>query len=391
MTVGTGEKLRLRTQSKRTWSPPVSFNLSDPEDAHRLESSLTAGEVRTVVDPIEHLAKGLFELRHPDRRDDAHMRSAFVASTLDQGPAFGRWWLFEWSGQLVRFPDRDDLHALRTFRNRDLITAEEQRRLYSSTIAVFGLSVGSSVVERLVASGIGGTFVLADMDIIEPSNLNRINATFGDVGEHKVDFVAKRISTIDPYITQVHLRSGINSQLLESVILEHSPDLLIDEIDDLAMEAHVRQAGRRHRIPVLMASDVGDRSVIDVERHDLGARPFHGTLGKHLNELLEGHLTDAQKRQLLMKMVGVRNVSPRLIDSALRIDTDLAGLPQLGGTAEIGGALLAIAAREILLGRRLKSGQYVCSPKRILRLQPATTPRETLSIFRAFVASRSGG
>ena len=111
------------------WSPPVSYDLRDPDDARRLESSLATGEVRTVVDPIEHLAKGLSEPRYPDRRDDARTRSAFVPSILDQGPAFGRWWLFEWSGQLVRFPECDDLHALRTFRNRDLITAEEQRLL----------------------------------------------------------------------------------------------------------------------------------------------------------------------------------------------------------------------------------------------------------------------
>ncbi len=156
------------------------------------------------------------------------------------------------------------------------------------------------------------------------------------------------------------------------------------------MKALLRDTARNHRIPVLSASDVGDRSVIDVERHDLGAQPFHGRLGKRLQSLLDGHLTDAQRRSLLMKMVGVRNVSPRLIDSALRVDSDLAGLPQLGGTASVGGALLAVAARELLLGRRLHSGQYVCSPKRILKLQAATPPREAVAIFRAFAASRNG-
>ncbi|MDQ1248669.1 MAG: tRNA threonylcarbamoyladenosine dehydratase, partial [Actinomycetota bacterium] len=174
----------------RPWSPPVAFELGKPEDEDRLASALEDGEIRTVIDPIEHVANGLFELRHTERRDDARLRADFVRNIVDQGPAFGRWWLFEWSGQLVRFPERDDLRALRTFRNRDLITPTEQAILYSATIAVFGLSVGSNVVERLVGSGIGGTFILADMDIIEPSNLNRINGVFSDVGEHKVDFVA---------------------------------------------------------------------------------------------------------------------------------------------------------------------------------------------------------
>ena len=299
-----------RARPPRPWSPPVSFDLSDPDDEQRLASTFEAGAVNSAVDPIEDLANGLFELHHPDQRDDFQLRSKFAADIREQGQAFGRWWLFEWSGQLVRFPDRDDLRALRTFRNRDLITAEEQRRLYSSTIAVFGLSVGSSAVERLIASGIGGTLILADKDIVDPSNLNRINATFADVGEHKVDFIAKRISTIDPYIEQVHLLSGVDVPGLERVIGQHSPDILIDEMDDLVMEAHVRLAARRHGIPVLSASDVGDRTVIDVERHDRGARPFHGAFGGQLDALLDGGLTGPQQRQLLMRMVGVRNVSP---------------------------------------------------------------------------------
>ncbi len=227
----------------RPWSPPISFNMSDPDDEGRLTTAFEAGAIQTVVDSVEHVANGLFELRHPDRRDDAGLRANFVTDIVNQGPTFGRWWLFEWSGQLVRFPERDDLRALRTFRNRDLITPAEQRRLYAATIAVFGLSVGSNVVERLVGAGIGGSFIIADMDIIEPSNLNRINGAFSDVGEHKVDFVAKRISAIDPYIEQVHLHSGVDAHLLQAVIRDHSPDILIDEMDDLCDEGPLT----RHR------------------------------------------------------------------------------------------------------------------------------------------------
>lgn len=52
--------------------------------------------------------------------------------------------------------------------------------------------------------------------------------------------------------------------------------------------------------------------------------------------------------------------SARLIDSALRIDTNLAGLPQLGGTAATGGSLLAVAARELLLAAACVD--IVCPP-----------------------------
>jgi tRNA A37 threonylcarbamoyladenosine dehydratase len=82
---------------------------------------------------------------------------------------------------------------VRTSRNRNLINEEEQSRLYNASVLIAGMSVGSNVVEALVSQGIGGKFILADMDIVEPSNLNRIRSPLHHVGLHKVDAISRKV------------------------------------------------------------------------------------------------------------------------------------------------------------------------------------------------------
>ena len=84
------------------------------------------------------------------------------------------------------------------------------------------------------------------------------------------------------------------------------------------------------------------------------------------------------------KLVGLKNASTRLLQSMLDIDTGLAGMPQLGTTATMGGALGAVVAREILLDKKLESGRYVFSAKKTLNLQASGTLAETFAAVRKF-------
>jgi hypothetical protein len=99
-------------------------------------------------------------------------------------------------------------------------------------------------------------------------------------------------------------------------------------------------------------------------------------------------MTDADRQKLTMRIVGLSNISPRLIGSSMKIGESLDGLPQLGPTANIGGSLGAVAARELLIGRKLESGKYVSSAKRILGLQNQTSLSDTAKIIRRFTIRR---
>lgn len=389
------QSLEDRMQSQMViapgWSPPQEYDLGDPTDRRILERQFDQGEVSGVVDGVQHIASELFEISYPSDKDDVELKQEFIKEVNSKKLEYGKWYYFPWSGELIRYPDKDAHRDLRTARNRELITREEQLQLYASTIAIFGLSVGSNIVEKLVTSGIGGKIILADMDVIEPTNLNRINGDFTDIGSKKVDYIARKISKIDPYIEQIHYKEGISEVSLEEVAEVHKPDIMFDAVDDLTIKALIRVIGSKNKIAVMMATDVGDKSLFDVERYDIDGktRPFLGRIPKRqLEQIAQGNIDPSEGQKILIKLVGLRHITPRLLQSAMQIGNTLSGVPQLGVTASMGGSLAAVAAREMLLGREMESGRYHYSPKKVLKLKSPSSLNDGFKVFRTFVKNK---
>ena len=363
------------------WSPPVAYHSDRESDMTKLRELIEAGRVSHFVYASKtkgQLIRVVAPRNLPDMKMDANSVSTFF--------------YFPWSDEVIEYPSLTEFRRARTNRNQDLITSAEQDALLDATIAVFGLSVGSNVVERLVTGGIGGRFVLADLDVIELTNLNRISATYRLVGESKVDWLAKRISEIDPYLHQHHLPHGVSAQILrDSLSSLPAPAVLVDEVDDLTVKFAIRDYGRVNRIPVVMATDVGDTVIFDVERHDLpnGAKMFGGRLKKKDLELLsKGNIPTEQMKRLLIRILGPRYLTTRLVNSALDIGTRLSGMPQLGTTASMAGSVAAVGLRELLLGRRMPSGRYVVSLQKSLNLQRTASVQEGLHALLRLVQSR---
>lgn len=348
------------TPDTRGWQAPQILDPSDPTPDVPAESGRLSHAAPVIIDPIEEIREELEDASHE-----------------------GVWVHFPWSNTLVRYPDRDAHFHLRTYRNRDLITPEEQQKLRTARIAVFGLSVGSNIVDQFAQIGLGGAFLISDYDRLSPTNLNRLRATMSSVGMTKVDILARKLSEVDPWIEQVHLPDGFDENT-EAVLNEFKPDILIEEVDDLPAKAKLRLWAAKTGTPLLMAGDYGEKSVLDVERHDLATvRPFNGQLSTATFErLLTGDIDDAEARQMLIKLVGVRNISVRLLRSGLNLDGELAGTPQLGSTASAGATLASVAARAILTGEPLKSGRYSNSPRRQLKLGNQATFLETVRTIR---------
>src|SRR5690606_11207314 len=124
---------------------------------------------------------------------------------------------YPWLEKCLQIPEKEFFRKVRTSRNRNLITEVEQKKLYEACILVAGMSVGSNVVEALVSQGIGGKLVLADMDIIEPSNLNRIRSPIEHIGLHKVEAMSRKVWEIDPYIDIVALKDGVQPAKIQDV------------------------------------------------------------------------------------------------------------------------------------------------------------------------------
>lgn len=273
------------------------------------------------------------------------------------------WISFPWHKVAVHTVSEDLYFKLRTSRNRDLITEEEQLNYRKATVGIAGLSVGSVVLSALVMSGGPKSIKIADPDVVEITNLNRMKAGLGDVGGNKTHVAARETWDLDPF-ADLHLwDKGLSRNNLKEFVLGKPPlDVFIDEMDSLDLKISSRLICKESKMPVLMATDLGDEVMLDIERYDLEPkRPiFHGLLG-------EVNVEDYKKTdykawlKLSTKIIGPEYLPIRLRDSLSNIGKSIPAVPQLGTTALIAGAAVAYAVRRIANGQDMPSGRYMVS------------------------------
>lgn len=362
--VSYGKKKGVRSV-REEWSLPRRFDFSDRFDKLHAKRLIDSGEARTVIDPA-------WAEEFPD------------IPGVDDSEKSGSWFFYPWDASLVHFPDEVIYGEMRHARDRHLVTADEQASLRGKTALYAGLSVGSHVVEHMIYAGVTDAHILADFDTISVSNLNRIHAGMVNVGEQKIDHVAKDVSELDPYIEQTLLRSGVTTRYVEE--LAEKPHIIFDEVDDFAAKALLRMYAKAHRIPLIMATDVGYKSIIDIERHDIAdVEPFNGRLSEEMiDAMLAGKLTPEQRMKITTKLIGLGNASLRLLQSVS--DSSLMGFPQLEVTASQGGSLATIVARDILLGRKVPSGRRVYDARRTMKLPGEVALGDGLRILKKFIA-----
>jgi len=94
-------------------------------------------------------------------------------------------------------PPRDELEHLLVARH----TPRVYERLKNSRVGIAGVGgLGSTVAVALARVGIG-ELVIADFDVVEPSNLNRQQYFVDQLGRFKVDALTETLRRINPYVT----------------------------------------------------------------------------------------------------------------------------------------------------------------------------------------------
>ena len=288
-------------------------------------------------------------------------REKFKATYVDQAP--GVWSYYPWRNVALRTVEPFALFELRTNRNRNLVTGAEQAVLYPARVAVAGLSVGGNILGALLRHGIGSTFCLADHDELATSNLNRVQFGLLDVGLPKCELAARAVWELDPFATCVLYREGLSDGTVGPFVADS--DIVFDEVDDFRLKVQLRLMAQRHGKPLLMATNLGDTVLIDVERWDLpedGLAPFLGQLdGVSLPELMRTGLSSEDTSRFAAQAIGVDNVPLRALASLPLIGRELVGRPQVASTAGMAAGAAAMAARSVLLGAPLRSGRYPVS------------------------------
>jgi len=93
-------------------------------------------------------------------------------------------------------PDREELEALMAARH----TPGVHERMRSSRVGIAGLGgLGSAAAMALARMGVG-ELVLADFDVVEPSNLNRQHYLVEDIGLEKTEALSRRLASVNPCI-----------------------------------------------------------------------------------------------------------------------------------------------------------------------------------------------
>jgi molybdopterin/thiamine biosynthesis adenylyltransferase len=214
----------------------------------------------------------------------------------------------------------------------------------------------------LAMERIGGELRIADFDNLELSNMNRIRAGVHELGLLKGEIVKREIAEIDPYLKVVFYEKGITNETIDDFLKSDGGiDLLVEECDSSDVKIKLRKKCASMGIPVVM--DTSDRTILDIERFDLDREYpiLHGLVSKELVDLEE--FTPEQKREVLFQCIDLSKVSERGRLSLGEIGKTITTWPQLATDVIIGGAIVAMAARMILLKQGIKSSRtYVDVP-----------------------------
>ena len=330
-----------------------------PEQLDRSHESFAVFRDRVkpswVVDRYDLLLEDLFLIRNP--------RFKFIKEHVNEVKAFteeycagksleevGEWFFFPWNKTLAHYLPHDEHQEIRTARNRNIITKEEQAKLYDFTVAYAGLSVGSHGALTFALMGGARCIKIADPDEVSPSNLNRIRFDFLSVGRKKTDLVREYIYQLNPYAEINVFDSGVTEETMDTFLKD--VDVVVEETDDLEIKIRLRLAARERGIPVVMATDNGDNIIVEVERFDIDkTKPlFNGVIGDVNLEMFKS-FTPSDLPKLATKIAGPRFVTERMMSSLLQVGREIYSWPQLGDAATMSGVAIAYILKRLALGQ----------------------------------------
>jgi len=339
---------------------PVILRLDNPADQVTFKRLFDDAKITSVFDEINGQLQELIKSQNPsikiklDEYPDL-INKHLAGKDINE---YGVWVYYPWNQRLVHLLDEEEFAEVRTNRNRNKITREEQNKLNTKKIGIVGLSVGQSIALTIAMERTCGELRLADFDTAELSNLNRIRTGVHNLGVNKTIIAAREIFELDPFLNVKIFNDGLNESNMDAFFIEGGKlDLFVEVCDGLDVKIISRFKAREFQIPVIM--DTNDRGMLDVERFDLEPeRPiFHG-LADGLNPGNIKDLTNEEKIPYILKMIGADTISARLKASMLEVNKTINTWPQLASSVTLGGAVTTDVCRRILLDQFHDSGRY---------------------------------
>lgn len=363
------ENLSLLTKVNRDVFVPLFYRLSIAEEKAAFATLLNSSPNIIVYDELIGQVEELVKSKNPKVRytkDSLHEAAIEHLADVNH-EEYGVWVYYPWNNKLVHILDEEEFVFVRTNRNHYKITVEEEQLLATKKIGVIGLSVGKAIALTIAMERICGEIRIADFDVIELSNLNRIQTGVQNFGIKKTVVVAREIAEIDPYLKVTVFSDGLTEENVDDFFLKDGKlDICIEVCDGLYTKIFSRQKAKSYGVPVVMNSS--DRGTTDIERYDTNPELslLHGLID-HLDlNLVKQAKTNEEKVPYLLPMLGVETSSTRLKASMLEIEETITTWPQLASGVILGGGICTDVCRRILLNQLHDSGRYFVDVEEII-------------------------
>ena len=348
---------------------PHFFRINAKSDKNLLLELFQRSPQIQVFDQIQGQLKELIKLLHPAEKLNDGDYQNLISKHLNgcDITEYGVWVYYPWSNRLVHILDEKEFIEVRTNRNCYKITPEEKDVLATKKIGVVGLSVGQSVAVTLAMERCCGEIRLADFDILELTNLNRIRIGVHNLGLNKAYSVAREISEIDPFLKVSCFSDGLTAENIDDYFNSTGKlDVVIDECDSLNIKVLIRQFSKKNGIPVIM--ETSDRGMIDIERFDLDQnRPIlHGLIEDNMDPFTIDRLSPEERMKLIFKIVDYQSISESLKYSLNQIGKTITTWPQLASSVTMGGGIVTDICRRIFLNKHDKSGRYYIDIEKLI-------------------------
>jgi len=356
------------------------------EDIQKVETLKKEGVI--FCDNLQEQLEELCEIKNPILRDDkekmAELKKTFVFENKDK---FVYFYIPE-RRSCHKILLENDYFELRTARNKNLITLEEQNKFREAKVVFAGLSVGSNMLRLCALQGGPKNINIADMDVLGLSNLNRILAGVHDLGKKKTEVISEYLYEVDPYL-QINLFSdGINEKNVEDFIKINGEvaDVIVDEVDDIKSKIALRQMADKYKKPLISVADNADGVIIEVERYD---QDFTFEMFVQRLEILKKfgnpqEMTIEAKAKAITHFIGIENIDTDMLISVSEVGKTLYSWPQLGGAAVLSGVVGSYLIRKIVNGSNIKSGVYLFSLKDLFDLENEEEKKKRENILKFF-------
>ncbi|HKC67481.1 MAG TPA: ThiF family adenylyltransferase, partial [Bacteroidia bacterium] len=393
------EDLRRSGAEMLNVSVPLFYRLSNEADKKKLDELLNQNPTITVFDELLGQLEELVKSKNPKIRFSKSELTEAAKKHVGNTPfeEYGVWVYYPWANRLVHLLDEEEFVTVRTNRNHYKITPDEEALLAAKKVGVIGLSVGKAIALTVAMERICGELKIADFDIIELSNLNRIQTGVQHFGVKKTVVVAREIAEIDPYLKVTCYPDGLTEENVDDFFAGGGKlDVCIEVCDGLYAKIFARQKAKAFGIPVVMNSS--DRGTTDVERYDTNPNlPILHGLIDHLDlNLVKQAKTNEEKVPYLLPMLGVETSTERLRASMLEIEETITTWPQLASGVILGGGICTDVCRRVLLNQLHDSGRYFVDLEDLIKdkdakpyvetplnIKPSLTDREMLDIISA--------